>query len=198
MNCGERIWFCRRERIRELSNEAEEAKQELQEYVETFGKNEDTINALEAKVQYYQSVVENKKDSNGAGVFLNYTEKEFYPDEIKDVVLKILNKDMKGMGESEKKRRSYHILQDIKNSNDISPYREEMIQSIKAIIERGNTNERTMTELHRIGFETKGNDHQKAYFHGDGRYMVTLASTPSEHRCGSNTAHDALDLMFDQ
>ena len=71
-----------------------------------------------------------------------------------------------------------------------------MQQSIREIIERRNVNERTIADLQRAGFEMKGNDHQKAYFHGDGRYMVTTASTPSEGRGGNNTAHDALDLLF--
>lgn len=151
------------------SIELEESKQELQEYVETFGNKEKA---------------------------LNYAEKEFYPEEIKDVLLELLNKIEKHMGEAEKKRRSYHVMQDIKACNTISQYRTEMQQSIREIIERRNVNERTIADLQRAGFEMKGNDHQKAYFHGDGRYMVTIASTPSEGRGGNNTAHDALDLLF--
>ena len=69
------------------SIELEESKQELQEYVETFGNKEKA---------------------------LNYAEKEFYPEEIKDVLLELLNKIEKHMGEAEKKRRSYHVMQDIK------------------------------------------------------------------------------------
>lgn len=178
------------------SIELEESKQELQEYVETFGNKEKAVYDLEAKVQYYQSVLESKKDMNGTAILLNYTEKEFYPEEIKDVLLELLNKIEKHMGEAEKKRRSYHVMQDIKACNTISQYRTEMQQSIREIIERRNVNERTIADLQRAGFEMKGNDHQKAYFHGDGRYMVTIASTPSEGRGGNNTAHDALDLLF--
>lgn len=177
-------------------NDVESSRQELQEYIETFGKNEKAVYDLEAKVQYYQSVIENQRDSNGAKFYLNYTEKDFYPEEVKDVVLEILDRAGQGVGESEKKRRSYHILQDIKACNIISQHRKEIKQSVREVIERGNINAKTKSDLQRIGFETKGNDHQKAYFHGDGRYMVTLASTPSERRGGDNTAHDAIDLMF--
>ena len=177
-------------------NDAEESRQELQEYIETFGDNEKIVYDLEAKVQYYQDVIKRQKDLNETGFFLKYTEDEFYPDEIKDVVLEILDKAGQGVGASEQKRRSYHILQDIKKCNKISKYRREIMQSIREVIERGNVNEKTISDMQRIGFEIKGNGHQKAYYHGDGRYMVTLASTPSEHRGGINTAHDTIDIMF--
>lgn len=177
-------------------NEVQESRQELQEYIETFGNNEKTIYELETKVQYYQSVLESQRTSNGSGLFLSYAEEDFYPEEIRDVVLELLDKAGQGVGESEKKRRSYHVLQDIKTCNKISGYRREMIQSVREVIERGNVNERTISDLQRIGFAVKGNDHKKAYYHGDGRYMVTLASTPSERRGGANTAHDVMDLMF--
>lgn len=182
--------------LAQKSNEIEESRQELQEFIDTFGKNEKMVYALESKVQYYQSVIENQRDPNETSFFLSYTEKDFYPEEIRDVVLELLDKVGQGVGESEKKRRSYHVLQDIKNCNNISEYRKEIIQDIKEVIERGNINERTISDLQKMGFEVKGNDHQKAYFNGDGRYMITLASTPSEHRGGTNTSHDAIDLMF--
>lgn len=182
--------------LEQKSNEVEESRQELQEYLETFGNKEKVIYDLEAKVQYYQSVLESQKDSNGSGLFLSYTEVDLYPEEIRDVVLELLDKAGQGAGESEKKRRSFHVLQNIKTCNKISGYRREMIQSVREVIERGNVNERTISDLQRIGFVIKGNDHQKAYYHGDGRYMVTLASTPSERRGGTNTAHDAIDLLF--
>lgn len=182
--------------LAQKSNEVEESRQELQEYIETFENNEKIVYDLEAKLQYYQSVLENKRNSSEASLFLNYTEKDFYPEEVRDVVLELLDKAGKSAGEAEKKRRSYHVLQDIKACNSISQYRSEMIQSIRELIEKENVNERTISDLRKIGFETKGNDHQKAYFHGDGRYMVTLASTPSEYRGGANTSHDAIGLMF--
>lgn len=182
--------------LAQKSNELEESRQELKEFIDTFGKNEKMVYALESKVQYYQSIIDNQRNLNGTKIILSYTEKDFYPGEIRDVVLGLLDKVGQSAGESEKKRRSYHVLQDIKNCNDISEYRREMIQSVKEVIERGNVNERTISDLQKMGFEVKGNDHQKALFQGDGRYMVTLASTPSEHRGTANTAHDVIDLMF--
>lgn len=182
--------------LAQKSNEAEESRQELKEYIETFEDKERTIYDLEAKVQYYQSVFENQRDLNKAELYLNYTECEFYPEEIKDVVLELLDKTGQSMGKSEEKRRSYHILQDIKACNNISQYRDKMKQSIREIIERGNINKRTVSDLEKLGFQRRGNDHQKIYFNGDERYFVTLASTPSDRRGVKNTAHDAIDLMF--
>jgi len=171
------------------------AKQEHQEYLDTFGTNEKEISSMQAKLQYYQSLIERDKNEVKE-LALNFTEEEFYAGEVKDVVLELIEKAGKNYGDDQKKRRSYHILQDIINNNSTSTYRKEMIQEIREIIERGNVSERTLSELRQMGFVVKGNDHQKASFHGDKRYMITLASTPSEWRGGSNTAHDAIDLMF--
>lgn len=124
----------------QLKNENEESKQELQEFIDSFGNNEKMIYVLEAKVQYYESVIEKQRESNEAKLFLSYTEQEFYPEEIKDVVLELLDKSVNGAGESGKKRRAYHVLQDIKKCNNISEYRREMKQAVKGHnrIIRGN------------------------------------------------------------
>lgn len=186
-------------RIRELEiqlsqkcSEVDEAKQELRDYIDTFGENEKALCDAQFKLQYYQSVIEQR---NEGGVVFKNTEKEFYPGEIKDVILELLEEKQRGYGDNQRKRRSYHIIKDFLGNNSISEYREEFKQRVRVLFEKG-INERTLSEFSQAGFEIKGNDHQKAYFHNDGRYMVTIASTPSERRGIANTAHDAIDILF--
>lgn len=181
--------------LAQAKNEASEARQELMDYIENFGDYDDEIHKLTAKSDYYFDAYTKLKECKD-GIALQCTEKEFYPDEVQDVLLMLLERTVKGMGKDESDRRSYHIAQNILENNATSAHREEFISKLKAILGNKNVSERAATELQKLGFEIRGNDHQKLYYHDDGRYMVTVACTPSDWRSNENTFHDAMGVMF--
>ena len=52
-------------------------------------------------------------------------------------------------------------------------------------------------DIERLGFEISDDGkHYKLRYHGDGRYTVTIAKTPSDGRSGKNTLQDLIHLVF--
>lgn len=182
-------------KLEQKIQECEDARQELDEYIETFGKADEQVHILESKLQYYESVFANNYSST-ASVSLQYTEKDFYPNEVKDVLLEVLQRKLKEIGEDEQKRRSYHVIKNVLDNNNITDYRGQLIERISNIIEKNKSIDKACTELTREGFKVKGNDHKKIYYQNDGRYMCTLACTPSDCLTTKNTLHDTIDILF--
>lgn len=182
-------------KLEQQKQEKEDAKRELSEYIETFGRAEDQIHALRSKVQYYESVF-SQDPVLPANMSIQYTEKDFYPNEVRDVLLEILKKTEKTIGTDEQKRRSYHVLKDILENNDVTDYRNQVINRISNILEKNKSIDRICAELLKEGFTVRGRDHKKVYYQNDGRYMVTIACTPSDGLTSKNTSHDAIDLIF--
>lgn len=114
-------------------------------------------------------------------------ENDFYPGEIREIVLDILNDALKSLPE---KTRRKDILTDIINENIFDNQPVKRSEEIKRLL-KGYTilTPSIKKGLENLGFSiTDEGKHFKLVYYGDNRYMTTAAKTPSDNRTGSNLA----------
>ena len=114
-------------------------------------------------------------------------EEDFYPNEIKDMILGVLDD---ALFTTENSTRKADILTDILQCNEYLHLNEEKKQRVKAIFKGYKTLTGAMKqELNDLGMTiTDDGKHYKLTYHDDPRYMVTIGKTPSDSRAGSNNA----------
>lgn len=125
--------------------------------------------------------------SDARPVLYQGAEEEFYPDEIKDMILEILEEALKNTEEMSRRR---DILEDIAANNEYQHLAEKKKQRIKTIFKGYKSLTGVLRqELLDMGFTiTEDGKHYKLTYHGDPRYMITIAKTPSDGRAGTNNA----------
>jgi len=134
-------------------------------------------------------------DSDAVPVLTMGEEDDFYPDEIRDMVLKTL---MNGLDSAAAGSRKAHILNDLIENNNYTAAVEERKQKIKTMF-RGykNMSGPLRQQLIDLGFEiTEEGKHYKLTYFGDARYRTTLAKTASDNREGKNIASTIISNML--
>lgn len=189
-------------------DELGEKYKESQEYFELAC---DEIKALEKKVNELENenyelrtkvdgLMEALKRKQGQEeretIAFEFSEKQFYEDEIKRIILECIHATISTYGTDEKKRRDYHILSDILLQNDYSEEGNNIKQEILRIIRKNKLSRSDVSSLCGLGFELQQGSHDKYVFHGDDRYIITVSNSPSDHRDGENLAHEAINLIF--
>lgn len=122
-------------------------------------------------------------------------EDEFYPGEIKDLILSSLENSLNNTA---KKSRRSDVLRDIIESNGYLSLSEERKQTIKKLMKGYKGISGPMRQqLAELGFEvTEDGKHYKLTYFGDGRYWTTLAKTPSDNRGDKNIAANIIKYML--
>lgn len=151
---------------------------------------------LRIRIENLTKALDNKDGESKSKLLLEYTEKNFYPDEIKRIVYKSIEKLISSYGEEEQSRRDYHILHDIISNNNIGEDGDKVKQEIIRIIKKNKLGKTDINYLQSLGFELQKGSHDKYVFHGDDRYIITVSNSPSDHREGENLAHEAANLLF--
>ena len=199
-----------RERIEDLHKQSEEAqaarkkdKIDNDELMETY---EEELKAIQQQVHEYSNMVSSLELENH-GLRQKISEKEtlpvlyfgkeadLYPGEIKDLLLRMLSEQRKNTKDG---TRRAHIIDDIINSNEYTAESERLEKMAKDLL----VGYKTMSGTTRHGFKELGFEisedgaHYKAIYHGDGRYMTTLAKTGSDHREGRNIAQTIIKMVY--
>lgn len=123
-------------------------------------------------------------------------EDELFQGEIKEILLEILSNALSSI---EPNTRRADVLGDIIRSNgDVQGTIAEKAQTLKATLNGykslNGSKKRILSDL---GFEiNEDGRHYKLTYYGDGRYMATLAKTPSDNRSGMNIALEMIKNMF--
>jgi ribonuclease BN (tRNA processing enzyme) len=120
---------------------------------------------------------------------------EFYPGEIKDLLLAALSEALKG---TPPKSRRADVVRDIIRSNDYQKLGAAKSEEVKRLLRNydGMTG-RIRQSLKELGFEiTEEGKHYKVTYYGDSRYQTTYAKTPSDGRSGKNCAQETINMAF--
>jgi len=122
-------------------------------------------------------------------------EADFYPGEIKEIVLEILSKFQRSCLEE---TRRAHIISDLIENNDFKKLPEKRREHIKTILKGYRTLTGSLkNDLESMGFEiTSDGKHYKWTYYGDHRYMTTVSKTCSDGRAGLNIAATIDNLML--
>ena len=166
------------------------AENEMNQVYETFDddlrkmqqKLEELTNANEA-LRLENSVLRAKLNvSDTMPVVYQGEEEDFYPDEIKEMILGAVEESLTN---TEEKTRRADVLSDVLESNAYQHLSEKRKQQVKAVFEGyKNLSSAMKQELQDLGMTISDDGKHK----DDPRYMVTIGKTPSDSRAGSNNA----------
>lgn len=182
--------------------DAEEAKVEAEQLVETTDDEikgyQETIKRLtreNAKLGLEIAGLREKLNGLDSQPLLFYgDEAEFYPGEIKDIILSVLNK----AGNTQSRTRRSDVLRDIVRHNNYQRLQENRAKEVKARM-RGykGMNGALKQFLEDYGFEIiQDGKHCRLIYYHDTRYHVTIPKTPSDHRGGENNAMTIIDITL--
>lgn len=154
----------------------------------------------DSQIQTYKNRFAQAGSNKFAGeVTFEVDEKELYEGEIKDVILKLIEKERNLMDSSQNLNtsRKFHILQDVLCLNTQTGKDDEISECLENIIDKsGNINAQQKRRLIELGFEIGGKKHYKVIFNEDERYAFTLSKTPGDYRTNLNTLKDAVNTLF--
>ena len=157
------------------------------------------LNNKENRIQSYENILRHKGDNVANRIVLEVSEKELYEGEIKDVILRVLDKE-KGQlnnGLNLTSSRKFHVLNDITRLNHQTGKAEEISDWLREIIDdSGNLNTQRKRQLMEAGFHIETGAHYKITYNEDCRYTFTLAKTPGDYRTNMNTIKDATAALF--
>lgn len=179
--------------------EAESAKQSAEEEINlVYEEFDEDIKSLQKKLEELSRANEalqmenfglraKMNASDSMPIIYQGDEEDFYPEEVKDMVLGVL---ADALNNTEKGTRLYDVLVDILENNPYQHLSDERKQRVKNLFKGYKTLTGAMRqELMSLGFEISDDGkHYKITYQGDPRYMVTIGKTPSDNRAGSNNA----------
>ncbi len=187
------------QKYKEENTELAEASEEVLKLKdEEYAQLEEEANELRSKVEYYKDALQKKKDRQTGDIVFACSESEFFEGEIKDMILELLEREKKQMDDDPNQVgwRIYHVLKAILEENEITGKGKILEGDLKDILSRKDRlTPKDKKRLNELGFISKENKHNKLYFHGDGRYMITLGSTPSDGHASNNAASTAVNTI---
>ena len=121
-------------------------------------------------------------------------EDDFFPGEIKDILLRALDEAVK----DKPKSRSTDILNDIVRSNSYEHLLNDKAKDLNIKLRGYKTLTAPLRRyLESIGFNiSEDGKHYRLTYYGDARYHTTLSKTASDHREGNNIAHQIMRDML--
>ncbi|MBC5713175.1 hypothetical protein H8S17_02955 [Roseburia sp. BX1005] len=167
--------------VDQVYNEFDEDLKKMQQKLEELTRTNETL-------MIENSVMRAKMNSTKAlPILYQGNEEDFYPDEIQDMILSILEE---AFSNTESKTRRADILSDIIENNQYQHLSEKRKQKVKAIFKGyKNLSGAIKQELMELGITiSEDGKHYKLTYNNDPRYMVTVGKTPSNNRAGNNNA----------
>ncbi len=156
-------------------------------------------NRLMQKLNAYENGF-NKREEVNSPIFFESQETEFYNNEFNDILLRIIEKEIKSMDGNQnlKERRKYHVLTSILRQNQRTNYDSEIMLQIKDAL--GNNNDlskRQIRLLEDLGFSVEEGEHYKLTYKNDSRYMFTISKTSSDSRGKKNLMSEIKNTLFE-
>ena len=183
----------------------EAARAETDRFLEEFSGElescEEQIRSLMgqvARLEAENSGLRNKLNAldNEPILHMGQKEQDYYPGEVKDLVLSTLDKSLKQLSAG---TRRYDVVKDIIEGNDFQDISSEKAnEAVRLLTGYTKLNPRIWQGLEKLGFVlTDEGKHVKGKYYGDPRYTVTYGKTPSDTgRAGKNNAMETRKVAF--
>jgi uncharacterized phage infection (PIP) family protein YhgE len=199
--------------LQELVEEKEKARQDANDLYKDIEKEiEDKTKKYEERIRELESINTSLRKENQNLKIVNPTLKQAPSKQDEVIALKVLEQDFyaqekigilvdvlrNSLGNVHENSRRQHIITDIVSNNIYDANREEIKAEIRNLFrDYRRMNSNTKNALERMGFEiVSENSNYKMIFHGDSRYMISFAKTPSDFRAGRNIASDICNLLL--
>lgn len=179
-----------------VAAEADELIEAVDEDIQKLKKQvEELIHANEILTYENQGLRFKMSNTDNMSILYLGEEEEFFPAEIKAMLLDALELVLPNYASGTRRRA---VLEDIIKSNDCKRRADERSDQLKNLLRGYKTMSGSMKRtLQDMGFViTEEGKHYKLTYYGDGRYMATLAKTPSDNRSGMNIALEIIKDMF--
>lgn len=196
--------FALKEQQENVKSEAiEKAKEEANAILDGFDEDIrklqeqlDELTRTNEKLQYENQGLKAKIDAIQEQPLLYMgTEAEFYPGEIKDLILSTLSDRLISI---ETDTRRYDVVQDVIEANDYQSISKKRAEEVKRLLNNySGMTPKIQRGLEDLGFEvTHDGNHYKAIYYSDGRYTIVHGATPSDNRSGKNNASNTIKKVF--
>jgi len=182
----------------------QEARQESERILGSFDDDMKRLRQLVDKLahdnellQYENQGIKAKLDAADAlPALLMGRERDLCPGEVKDMLLSVLDDALRTSIRPRSRRAD--IVRDIIMSNDYQGLAAAKAEQVKTLLKNySGMDPRLRQQLGQLGFEiTEQGKHYKLRYHGDERYQLTFAKTPSDVRGGLNSALEAIKVAF--
>ena len=177
-----------------------EKDQELKAANEKIDKLKLDVHNQKAHIDSLNEALNQAKTENKVGIVLATAEDDLYVGEMRDVILKILEKEYKALNTDKKAKtsRKVTLLADILEKNARTGKDTEITKAFKQHFKEGTCNTESMSEIEKLGFSLSkdGNKHYKILFNNDARYQMSVSSTPSDRRAGENLTTSYMNMLF--
>lgn len=149
---------------------------------------------MENELAFYKDAF-NKKTVNDSGFLSNGSEKEFFQDEKKELILSVLSDSLASIKEDTRRK---DIVQDIIQQNTIKDVLGKKREEVKRLLtDYSGINGKLRQELQQLGFTiTEDGKHYKLTYFNDKRYIIHMAKTPSDGRAGKNNVSNINNKVF--
>ena len=192
---GAELLAAESEKVR-VAVEADELIESVDEDIQKLKKQVEELTHANEILTYENQGLRSKMGStDNMPILYLGEEEEFFQDEIRAILLDALEQALPNYA-SGTRRRS--VLEDIIKSNNCKRRANDRSEQLKNLLRGYKTMSGSMKRtLQDIGFViTEEGKHYKFTYYGDGRYMATLAKTPSDNRSGMNIALEIIKDMF--
>lgn len=188
----------------DFDSRTEKLKEEYESYTREIEKENSEAKAQASaagnEIRRLKGLLE-KTSTDTTDIQLACDENEFYQGELKDIIVEALDRYLKMNSDPNlKERRSYHVLSSVIRMNPVSKERKRLIDEItNTLTGSGKSTKDDERQMLRLGFEKavdRQGTHLKFLYHGDPRYTVMMASSPSDSRAGNNKARGIIRRLF--
>lgn len=179
-----------------VAAEADELIESVDEDIQKLKKQVEELTHANEILTYENQGLRSKMDSmDNMPILYLGEEEEFFQDEIKAMLLDALEQALPNYASGTRRRA---VLEDIIKSNNCKRRANDRSEQLKNSLRGYKTMSGSMKRtLQDMGFViTEEGKHYKFIYYGDGRYMATLAKTPSDNRSGMNIALEIIKDMF--
>lgn len=125
-------------------------------------------------------------------------EDDFFPGEIKELVLSVLSAELDRIGGENAKTRRADVIRDILKVNEYEGTLDKVAEELKNKFKGYTTMNGTLHRyIEEIGFIiTEEGKHYRLTYYGDPRYHTTISKTSSDHREGKNISAQIIRDML--
>lgn len=192
------IYKIQNRNLEKRGNETEKAKLELEIAKKRIAELEDELSKSKSEAYNYKAILDSQKLANAENANSSLLQRaeitDHFRNEVFDCVFDVLKNSLNQLND---KSRQYEIINAIisQNQQTYTNSRNKKIDEFKKIIsDISVTSPRFIQKLEQMGLVVDGKNHLKIKF-PNGNQMVTLSSTPSDHRDSQNSVKEFKKLL---
>lgn len=193
---GEEEKRIKKQAIEDAKAEADKILEGFDEDMERLEKQVEELTRTNESLQYENQGLKAKLNAaDTQPVLFMGAETDFYPGEIKDLVLSTLTDALSNLPE---KSRRADVIADIIHRNDYQKTSEKRAGEIKRLLrDYTGISGKLRQELENLGCViTEDGKHYKITYCGDERYQAVFGKTPSDVRSGKNNAATVAKIFY--